>query len=94
MEHLGSFGYCWSFITLFGFHVNGLSIDLAAKDYKERQMLGYVESVQNKEREHGVELLTHQKWSGADLIDAQITTALGDDYSTSIGGEGSTENQF
>lgn len=32
-------------------------------------MMAYVEKIQRQEREHGVETLTHQKWSGAEYYD-------------------------
>merc|ERR1739845_21758 len=63
---LAKMGFCWQFITLAGFHCNALSIDLFARDYAKRGALAYVEMIQRQERKHGVETLTHQKWSGAD----------------------------
>ena len=68
---LGALGYCWQFITLAGFHLDALSVDTFAKDFSKRGMRAYVENVQRKEREHGVETLKHQMWSGAALVDAQ-----------------------
>ena len=56
-------------------------------------MRAYVEGVQRKEREHGVETLTHQQWSGAALIDAQLGT-LDANSSTLAMGAGVTEDQF
>lgn len=35
-------------------------------------MIKYVELVQRAEREEEVDLLTHQKWSGANLMDKQV----------------------
>lgn len=32
-------------------------------------MLAYVELIQRKEKEIGCDVLTHQKWSGASMID-------------------------
>jgi len=91
---LAKMGFCWQFITLAGFHCNALSIDLFAKDYAKRGALAYVEGIQRQERKHGVETLTHQKWSGADYIDEAgnlITSGLS---STGIMSAGVTESQF
>jgi isocitrate lyase len=40
-------------------------------------MKAYVELVQRKEREIGCDVLTHQKWSGADYADAMMMTVTG-----------------
>jgi len=91
---LAKMGFCWQFITLAGFHCNALSIDLFARDYAKRGALAYVEMIQRQERKHGVETLTHQKWSGADYIDVAgqlITSGL---TSTGIMSAGVTEKQF
>jgi len=66
---LGRLGYCWQFITLAGFHTNALVTEKFSKDFGQRKMLAYVETVQREERKHNVDQLTHQKWSGAELID-------------------------
>ena len=47
-------------------------------------MLGYVEGIQRPEREEEVDTLTHQKWSGADLIDRTLQTMYGHGFSTAI----------
>ena len=36
-------------------------------------MIKYVELVQRPERNEQVDILTHQKWSGANLMDKQVT---------------------
>jgi isocitrate lyase len=91
---LGKFGYVFQFITLAGFHCNALAIDNFAKDYKERHMLAYVETIQRMERKNGVETLTHQAWSGAALVDQQLQACMGTAASTCIMGKGVTESQF
>lgn len=35
-------------------------------------VIKYVELVQRPEREEHVDILTHQKWSGANLMDKQV----------------------
>ncbi|CAE8634404.1 unnamed protein product [Polarella glacialis] len=56
---LAKLGFCWQFITLAGFHCDALSIDLFARDYAKRGAAAYVQLIQRKEREHGVETLKH-----------------------------------
>jgi len=93
-DDLGHLGYTWQFITLAGFHSNGLIITELARSYGDKGMLAYVQNIQRKERESQVELLTHQKWSGAELVDQMVTTASGGMSSTAAMGEGVTEAQF
>ena len=93
IHDLGKLGFCWQFITLAGFHVDALGTDTFAKDFAQRGMRAYVERVQRQERTHGVETLTHQQWSGAGYIDAQLAT-LDSTSSTLAMGTGVTEAQF
>lgn len=57
-------------------------------------MKAYVEIVQSQEREIGCDVLTHQKWSGADYADSLIKTVTGGVSSTAAMGSGVTESQF
>jgi len=91
--NIGKQGFVWQFITLAGFHLNALGSELLAKDYSERYMLAYVEKIQRKEREHKVDQLTHQKWSGTELVDKQIRLIAANDL-ISANNESSTEHQF
>ncbi|KAI9224928.1 isocitrate lyase [Blastocladiella britannica] len=94
IKNLGKLGFTWQFITLAGFHSDALGIDVFARDYAQRGMLAYVEGVQRKEREHGVETLAHQKWSGAAYVDSTMMTVQGGVSSTAAMGKGVTEDQF
>ena len=38
-------------------------------------MLAYVQLIQRKEKELGCDVLTHQKWSGANYIDRILSSA-------------------
>merc|ERR1712179_441852 len=91
---LAKLGYCWQFITLAGFHMDALGISLFARKYKDQGMKAYVQMIQRQEREHGVETLTHQKWSGSEIVDSYLNTITGGTASTSIMGAGVTETQF
>eukprot|EP00587_Corethron_hystrix_P005634 CAMPEP_0113309570 /NCGR_PEP_ID=MMETSP0010_2-20120614/7558_1 /TAXON_ID=216773 ORGANISM="Corethron hystrix, Strain 308" /NCGR_SAMPLE_ID=MMETSP0010_2 /ASSEMBLY_ACC=CAM_ASM_000155 /LENGTH=461 /DNA_ID=CAMNT_0000164843 /DNA_START=293 /DNA_END=1678 /DNA_ORIENTATION=- /assembly_acc=CAM_ASM_000155 len=93
-DDLGRLGYTWQFITLAGFHSNGLVVDRLAKSYAKEGMVAYVRDVQRAERKEGVELLRHQKWSGAELVDRMVQTATRGVSSTSSMGAGVTEAQF
>ncbi|KAF5369570.1 hypothetical protein D9758_002572 [Tetrapyrgos nigripes] len=91
---LGKLGFVWQFITLGGLHSNGYISDLFAKEYAKTGMKAYVELIQRKERELGTDVLTHQKWSGADYADNLIKTVTGGISSTAAMGAGVTESQF
>lgn len=93
-DTLGKLGYTWQFITLAGFHANGLQITKLARSFGDRGMLAYVQDIQRQERNHKVELLTHQKWSGAELVDEMVNVASGGASSTAAMGAGVTEAQF
>lgn len=56
-------------------------------------MLAYVRDIQRQEKVEEVELLKHQKWSGAELVDRMVNVASGGQSSTAAMG-GSTEDQF
>ena len=90
---IGRFGFVWQFCTLAGFHSNALMVDTFTKDYAQRGMRAYVERIQREERTHDVETLTHQKWSGAAVVDYQsgLVNSL---TSTGIMSKGVTEDQF
>merc|ERR1719297_370742 len=91
---LAKLGFCWQFITLAGFHCDALSIDIFAKDYAKRGMAAYVQTIQREERKNGVETLTHQKWSGSEIVDEMGNIISSGTSSTGINSAGVTEKQF
>merc|ERR1712217_184862 len=91
---MAKLGFCWQFITLAGFHCDALSIDLFSREYATRGAAAYVQLIQRKEREHGVETLTHQKWSGSELVDEMGNVISVGTSSTGIMSAGVTEKQF
>lgn len=91
---LGKLGFVWQFITLGGLHSNAYISDLFAKGFASEGMKAYVEIVQRRERDIGCDVLTHQKWSGADFIDNLLKTVTGGVSSTAAMGKGVTESQF
>lgn len=91
---LGKLGFVWQFITLGGLHSTAYITDLFAKGFAKEGMKAYVSLVQRREREIGCDVLTHQKWSGADFIDNLLKTVTGGVSSTAAMGKGVTETQF
>jgi isocitrate lyase len=91
---LAKLGYVWQFITLAGFHSDALGIDLFAREYKTRGAAAYVQLIQREERKHKVETLTHQKWSGSELVDAAQSVVTSGTSSTGIMSAGVTEKDF
>jgi len=91
---LGKLGFVWQFITLGGLHSNAFISDQFAKAYAKEGMAAYVNLVQRREREIGCDVLTHQKWSGAEYVDGLLKTVTGGVSSTAAMGKEVTESQF
>jgi isocitrate lyase len=91
---LAKLGFCWQFCTLAGFHCDALSIDNFAKAFATKGMAAYVQMIQREERKNGVETLTHQKWSGSEIVDKMGDIVSGGLSSTGIMSAGVTETQF
>ena len=91
---LAASGFVWQFITLAGFHSNGLATHNFAREYAKRGMGAYVQMIQREERRTETPVLKHQGWSGAELMDTQMTLASGGSSTTAAMGSGVTESQF
>lgn len=94
IKRLGDLGYCWQFITLAGLHSTALISDQFAKAYATRGMRAYGELIQEPEMANKVDVVTHQKWSGANYVDNLLKMVTGGVSSTSAMGKGVTEDQF
>ncbi|KAM3075076.1 isocitrate lyase 1 [Clarireedia jacksonii] len=94
IERLSRLGYCWQFITLAGLHTTALISHSFAKAYAENGMRAYGEMVQEPEMDGGVDVVKHQKWSGAGYVDELLKMVQGGVSSTSAMGKGVTEDQF
>ncbi|TQV99384.1 hypothetical protein V2A60_004860 [Cordyceps javanica] len=94
IQRLASLGYCWQFITLAGLHTTALISDSFAKAYAKQGMRAYGELVQEPEMDLGVDVVKHQKWSGANYVDELQKMITGGVSSTSAMGKGVTEDQF
>ncbi|KAJ3895825.1 isocitrate lyase [Lentinula edodes] len=91
---LAKSGFILQLISLAGLHSNATATAELSARFKEDGMLAYVDLVQRKEKEIGCDVLTHQKWSGANYIDRIISTVSSGSSSTSAVGKDSTENSF
>uniref|UniRef100_L7JGZ2 Isocitrate lyase n=1 Tax=Pyricularia oryzae (strain P131) TaxID=1143193 RepID=L7JGZ2_PYRO1 len=94
IRRLAGLGYCWQFITLAGLHTTALISDRFARAYSEVGMRAYGELVQEPEMELGVDVVKHQKWSGATYVDELQKMVTGGVSSTAAMGKGVTEDQF
>ncbi|KAL2118444.1 hypothetical protein VTJ04DRAFT_8104 [Mycothermus thermophilus] len=94
IRRLASLGYCWQFITLAGLHTTALMSDRFARAYAQQGMRAYGELVQEPEMELGVDVVKHQKWSGAAYVDELQKMVTGGISSTAAMGKGVTEDQF
>lgn len=94
IARLAKLGYCWQFITLAGLHSSALISDQFSAAFAQRGMRAYAELVQDPEVERGCDVVTHQKWSGANYVDNLLKMVTGGVSSTSAMGEGVTEVQF
>ncbi|KAF2020195.1 isocitrate lyase [Aaosphaeria arxii CBS 175.79] len=94
IKRLAKLGYCWQFITLAGLHQTALIADTFTKAYAKQGMRAYGEIIQEPEAENGVDVLTHQKWSGANYVDNMLKMVTGGVSSTAAMGKGVTEDQF
>ncbi|KAH7026414.1 isocitrate lyase [Microdochium trichocladiopsis] len=94
IRRLAKLGYCWQFITLAGLHTTALISDQFAKAYAKNGMRAYGELVQEPEMDGGVDVVKHQKWSGATYVDELQKMVTGGISSTAAMGKGVTEDQF
>ncbi|PWN89683.1 putative isocitrate lyase [Acaromyces ingoldii] len=91
---LASSGFVLQLISLAGLHSTGLITSELARDFSKTGMEAYVRLIQRREKELGVDVLTHQKWSGAGYADRMIQTVSSGSSATSAMGGDSTEHSF
>lgn len=94
IARLAQLGYCWQFITLAGLHQNALMAHTFSEAFAKHGMRAYGELIQEPEMANGVDVVTHQKWSGANYADNLLKMVTGGVSSTSAMGKGVTEEQF
>ncbi|CAL9728763.1 mitochondrial 2-methylisocitrate lyase Icl2p [Monosporozyma unispora] len=89
-------GFILQLVSLAGLHVDGISFWELAKMFETQGMKAYIDLVQQKEKDLKCDLLTHQKWSGAEFIDSmlQVIQNGSSSQTLSTSGDSYTENQF
>ncbi|KAI7184802.1 Methylisocitrate lyase [Hortaea werneckii] len=91
---LAQHGFVLQLISLAGLHSTATISAELARGFKQEGMKAYVELVQRREKELGVDVLTHQKWSGAAYLDGVLgSIQAGSSGSRSLGA-GNTEGSF
>ena len=94
ISDLAHAGFVLQLISLAGLHSTAVSTYELSRAFEKDGILAYVDLVQRKERELGSDMLTHQRWSGAQYMDRVLQTVSSGTCSTSSMGEGSTEHSF
>ncbi|KAL2069272.1 hypothetical protein VTL71DRAFT_15610 [Oculimacula yallundae] len=87
-------GFVLQLISLAGLHSTATISNELSKSFKDDGMLAYVNLIQRREKELGVDVLTHQKWSGASYIDGILGAIQSGSSSSKSMGDGNTEGQF
>lgn len=87
-------GFVLQLVSLAGLHSTATISNELSKRFKTEGMKAYVEIVQGREKQMGVDVLTHQKWSGANLMDGLVGAVLSGSSGSKTMGEGGTEGQF
>ena len=91
---LAKHGFVLQLISLAGLHSTATITAELSKQFKDDGMLAYVKLVQSREKELGVDVLTHQKWSGASYIDGILGSIQSGSSGSRSMGEGNTEKGF
>lgn len=84
-------GFILQLISLAGLHSNATITTELSRAFKDDGMLAYVRLIQSREKELGVDVLTHQKWSGAPYMDGILGAIQSGSSSSKSMGEGNTE---
>ncbi|CED84303.1 isocitrate lyase [Phaffia rhodozyma] len=87
-------GFVLQLISLAGLHASAVVTSELASAFRTEGMLAYVNLIQQKEREIGCDVLTHQKWSGSQYVDRLTEAVSGGSSTAKSTGEDSTENTF
>lgn len=87
-------GFILQLISLAGIHSTATITSELSSRFKDEGMLAYVNLVQKREKALGVDVLTHQKWSGAPYMDGILGAIQSGSSGSKSMGEGNTEGQF
>ena len=85
------YSFVLQLISLAGLHSTAAITAELSREYKKDGMLAYVNLVQRREKELGVDVLTHQKWSGAAYTDGMLGAIQSGSSGSKSMGEGNTE---
>lgn len=93
---LAQHGFILQLVSLAGLHVDGVSFWELAKRFETDGMKAYVDLVQQREKTLQCDLLTHQRWSGAEFVDSMLQVVQNGSSSQTLSttGESYTETQF
>ncbi|MCJ1400922.1 hypothetical protein MMC11_004133 [Xylographa trunciseda] len=91
---LAKHGFVLQLVSLAGLHSTATITAELSREFKKDGMLAYVKLVQRREKELGVDVLTHQKWSGAAYIDGILGAIQSGSSASKSMGEGNTETDF
>lgn len=91
---LAKHGFVLQLISLAGLHSNATITAELSRAFKTDGMLAYVDLIQRREKELDVDVLTHQKWSGAAYIDGILGMIQSGSSGSKSMGEGNTEQGF
>ncbi|MCJ1300208.1 hypothetical protein MMC08_003003 [Hypocenomyce scalaris] len=89
---LAKHGFVLQLISLAGLHSTAMVTNQLSKEFKTDGMSAYVKLIQRREKELGVDVLTHQKWSGAGYIDGILGAIQSGSSGSKSMGEGNTES--
>lgn len=91
---LAKHGFVLQLISLAGLHSTATVTAELSREFKKDGMLAYVKLIQRREKELGVDVLTHQKWSGAAYVDGILGAIQSGSSGSKSMGEGNTETGF
>ncbi|MCJ1356550.1 MAG: hypothetical protein MMC33_006545 [Icmadophila ericetorum] len=90
---LAKHGFVLQLISLAGLHSTAAVTAELAEEFKKDGMLAYVNLIQRREKELKVDVLTHQKWSGAAYMDGILGAIQSGSSGSKSMGEGNTETE-
>ncbi|KAI9786302.1 MAG: hypothetical protein M1816_008043 [Peltula sp. TS41687] len=88
---LAKHGFVLQLISLAGIHSTATVTAQLSRAFKKDGMLAYVNLIQKREKEIGVDVLAHQKWSGAAYMDGILGAVQSGNGGSKSMGEGNTE---
>lgn len=89
-------GFVLQLVSLAGLHVDAVSFWQLAQKFQTEGMQAYVSQVQERERDSQCDVLTHQRWSGAEYVDSVMKVVQNGSSSQTLStaGDSFTETQF